>query len=395
MQRTRRSLAALLFALSSASCATDEPPDQTPVDATTDPASDADVTADDVALDPGTLDTGEDLDVIDSSDVPDQVDTARDLDATDLLEETDARVPDLPPGPDYPRDDTLRLNHIQVEGTHNSYHIEPPTPLDDSHRYTMPTLGEQLAEHGVRAFELDIHWDNRLEGFRVYHLPGIDPLSVCDAFTDCMRDLRGWSDENPGHSPLFVFIEPKDDLDIANPIRGRLGDLETEILSVWPRRRILTPDEVQGDHASLAEALRVDGWPTLGEVRNRVVFLLLDSGRHRDDYTEGGTTLAGRLMFGDFDFGHPLAALSSESPSADALAGGVILRVRAGDVPEGITTEEIEAAVATGGHLVVTDFPGPVDGLEVHMAIPGGSPSGCNPVTAPVDCAASDVENLP
>src|SRR5215212_8040257 len=70
-------------------------------------------------------------------------------------------VPEEPPPLptyDYPLDDVLRLNHIQMKGTHNSYHIAPEGAIDDW-RYTHAPLDIQLAAQGVRKVELDTHYN--------------------------------------------------------------------------------------------------------------------------------------------------------------------------------------------------------------------------------------------
>src|SRR5262245_35365237 len=75
-----------------------------------------------------------------------------------------------PPLPAYPRDGTLRLNHIQVVGSHNSYHIQPKEPLFSflkhlfgdivqAWAYTHPPLDEQFESQGVRQIEIDVFAD--------------------------------------------------------------------------------------------------------------------------------------------------------------------------------------------------------------------------------------------
>jgi len=71
----------------------------------------------------------------------------------------------------YRLDGELRLNQVQARGTHNSYHLEPADPVDESHRYSHLPLGRQLAELGVRQVELDLHLRTGV-GFEVFHLPG-------------------------------------------------------------------------------------------------------------------------------------------------------------------------------------------------------------------------------
>src|SRR5690606_34693672 len=81
----------------------------------------------------------------------------------------------------------LRMNHIQVKGSHNSYHIEPPPEtldlymtIDDSAytlAYTHDPLPVQLEEQGVRQIELDVFNDpggdyppEGTPGFKVMHI---------------------------------------------------------------------------------------------------------------------------------------------------------------------------------------------------------------------------------
>ena len=71
-------------------------------------------------------------------------------------------------------DDELRMNQLQVIGTHNSYHVRDK-PIKSGRasewNYTHPPLDVQL-DRGVRSFELDLHW--RGGEFLVFHVPIID-----------------------------------------------------------------------------------------------------------------------------------------------------------------------------------------------------------------------------
>jgi len=50
----------------------------------------------------------------------------------------------------------LKINHIQVKGTHNSYHIKPFGPTARAYEYTHEPLDVQAGEFDVRQFELDV-----------------------------------------------------------------------------------------------------------------------------------------------------------------------------------------------------------------------------------------------
>lgn len=294
-------------------------------------------------------------------------------------------------------DDQLRLNHVQVKGTHNSYHLEPDNPVDDSHRYSHPTLTDQLALHHVRQFELDLHRTDA-GSFDVFHLPAIDSDTTCLAFTDCLTELKDWSDANGWHLPLVVWLEPKDELDgLADgyqPIGDALFDVDEAIRSVWPDDRLFTPDDLRADHADLPTALAADGWPTLDRVRGKVLFALLDSGSHRDTYVAGNEALEGRVLFVDSSAPtDPYAALVKDGSPADitswASQGFVITDngSGAGDSDEQAAAAD-QSALDAGVHQLATDLPAPTEGYWLDLA------PRCNPVTAPAACDPAELEKL-
>jgi hypothetical protein len=55
-----------------------------------------------------------------------------------------------------------------------------------------------------------------------------------------------------------------------------------------------------------------------------------------------------------------------------------------------------DAAIASGAQFVSTDYPAPDPdfGTGYFVEIPGGMPAGCNPIGAPPECMAADIENL-
>src|SRR5688572_16959910 len=106
-------------------------------------------------------------------------------------------------------DEVLRLNDIQMEGTHNSYHIETTGGIIPAWAYTHKPLDVQLTMQGARQFELDIHYAGP-GTFQVHHVPP-DVGSTCTSLTACLGILKTWSDAHPRHAPLVVLIEQKDE----------------------------------------------------------------------------------------------------------------------------------------------------------------------------------------
>lgn len=313
---------------------------------------------------------------------------------------------------DYPLDDTLRLDQIQVKGTHNSYHIEKDGPQGQPAippwQYTMAPLDVQLDQQGVRQVELDLNWiqDDVGDGhhFEVFHVTLADDSTTCRLFTDCLRTIKKWSDRYPGHLPIYIEMETKDGFTVEGA-EDYFAEIDREILSVFPRERIITPDEVQGSAATLPEALQ-NGWPTLGKLRGRIFFGIDESDEVRTAYTHGDKDLHGRLAFIDSSPDMPYGALAIlNDPTEDdvaaaipkALAAHLLVRTRSdtdGDEARANDKHRFQLALQSGANFISTDFPAPVAGLDYYIEIPDGTPARCNPVTAKdVECTSLDLEN--
>ena len=300
----------------------------------------------------------------------------------------------------YPLDELLRLNHLQVKGTHNSYHQEPDFVFHPSHAYTHPPLDEQLGEHGVRAFELDVH----LEGdeVSVYHILFIDEKSSCDTFAECLSVMKGWSDANPGHLPIMVWIEAKQETGGQN--FEDLGVLDEVIESIFPPERLLTPDDVKAGYGSLREALEKEGWPRLSQVRNRAMFMVLNGGSGTDAYTHGGQHLEGRAMFmgaSASEFGAPWAAVAKiNDPGSvhvsEAHAHNILVASNgcSAESAEDACFDRLETALSSGVQMYKDDFVFPIEGMTYWLDFPDGQPARCNAVTAPPECTAEALESL-
>lgn len=296
-----------------------------------------------------------------------------------------------------PLDDTLRVHHLQALGTHNSYHLRPASPVPEWD-YSHAPLDVQLGQQGVRALELDLHWIDECGRFLVRHIPVFDGRSTCDSFVDCLTLVRRWSDANPSHHPLFLHLEPKGDWPDA-AVEQRLTAMEREILSVFPRELVITPDEVRGTSATLAEAVRARGWPTLRAARGRVLFYIDRTDNLRTIYTHNNRDLAGRLAFVDAARTDPFAGVlvlnNARSPEVPmAVRENFLVRVFAWSAPDMRDDALVQAAFDSGAHIVSTDFPAVTPTVPRPVQVPGGTPSRCNPLTAPMGCTAEAVERL-
>jgi hypothetical protein len=312
----------------------------------------------------------------------------------------------------YPLDSSLRVDEVQLLTTHNSYHqrgpVQLPGVLGDQVDYEHPPLDEQLEDEGIRGFELDVATTGN--DFPVVHTPVVDAESNCSPFIECLRVIKAWSDSHPGHAPIFVLVEAKDGL-LERGLDPRLREfdaaalagLDEEIRSVFKPNQLLVPDDVRGRSRTLRTAVRDRGWPTMSKARGKVVFVLNSGGAKRDIYLDGRPSLQGAPMFVTADPDAPSAAVIKVDDPDEALIKRLVrdhfvVRTRAdADVVEARTndTGRAEIALRSGAQIVSTDFPvpDPTINADYSVQLPGGKPARCNPVQAPKDCRAVDVEN--
>lgn len=340
----------------------------------------------------------------------------------------------------------IRLNEIQSLGTHNSYHLMPRPALFQLllnfdpdlavWEYNHGPLEEQFEFEGVRQIELDVFrdptgglygvrigaalvGDNPVSpdpemfepGLKVLHVQELDFETTCTTFIKCLTEVKDWSDANPNHLPIAILVELKDDaipdplsLGFVTPIpfdTASLDDVDQEILSVFPTDQLIRPDDVRIPGFTLEESVLQAGWPTLGESRGRVIFLM---DNRRDDYVVGHPNLEGRAMFTNSTAGTPDGAFvklndpqGSFAEIQDLVSRGYLVRTRADsntlEARSGDTTRR-DVALESGAQFVSTDYPTPdvLFGTGYQVVIPDGEPSRCNPLNAPSGCREASLE---
>jgi len=308
-------------------------------------------------------------------------------------------------------DGTLRTNQVQVLATHNSYHIQQDAPIQSSPttQYTHAPLDQQLETQGVRGFEIDVV--NAPDGqFPVVHTPVVDATSNCTPLAQCLQLVRQWSRAHTGHVPIFILIEPKTDaIDrVIDPTLREFDPAGLDQLDALVRSslggQLITPDSVRGSSNTLRDAVRQNGWPTLGKTRGKVMVTLNTGGSTRATFLQGHESLRGRAMFvtTDGEGSSAAAVIKMDDPDEQRIQqlvkDGFIVRTRAdADLVEArahdVTRRDL--TLRSGAQIVSTDFevPVPAIGGDYVVQIPGGTPARCNPVDAPKNCRPTDVEN--
>jgi hypothetical protein len=335
----------------------------------------------------------------------------------------------------------VRINQIQVIGTHNSYHagLTPGVAklLQTTNAkafegldYTHSGLTDQL-NHGIRQVELDIFGDAKggrfaspfgatlnaggaaaydpehimmKPGFKVLHVQDVDYVSNCQPFTACLTEIRAWSRAHSTHLPIFILVETKTQAPIPSvpgmanyePFTAQALDaLDAEIRSIFPDREIILPNQVRGHYATLPQAVAHGGWPTLKAARGKVVFLL-DQTNVTATYVADHPALVGRILFTNATPGSPDAAFVEQNDATpEAIAAlvkqGYLVRTRSdADTKEGRSGSTVrrDATLRSGAQLVSTDYPWyePARWSGYSVSLPGQEVVRCNPVTAPAGC---------
>lgn len=354
-----------------------------------------------------------------------------------------------------PQGGAVRLNQLQVIGTHNSYHreisepeqaayeaaIKTPGDYDAFLAYSHAGLPQQFARQDVRGLELDVLGDPqgglyatplirtilglgplpdpawRAPGAKVLHVVDADYETTCVQLVTCLRQVRDWSQSHPGHVPIPIMLELKRSDSRVVAAGGvvapawdaaALDALDAEIRSVFAEDEMITPDDVRRRGKTLEASVLRHGWPKLRDSRGQVMFLLdNDPGAIRDAYVAERPSLEGRVLFTNSRPGlRDAAFIKRNEPRtvntaqiADLVRRGYYVRTRS-DVPlqtvRADDTSMLEAALASGAQLVSTDFP--QIGMSARYdsdfvaALPEGGPARCNPVNAPRNCRDERLE---
>lgn len=335
---------------------------------------------------------------------------------------------------------SLRLDHVQFIGSHNSYKramqpelrelIRPFYGNVDSVNYSHLSLTDQL-NLGLRNLELDVYNDpvggtyadpmgNRAlketgvepwprddaaalltPGFKVMHDADFDFRTCHIALEACLAELRAWSMAHPGHAPIVLTMNTKQGERVvpgaAKPAdfdERALRSLDATIAAGVGRERILTPDDVRGPSTTLRESVTTRGWPSLAAAQGRFIFVLDETGKPRERYLAAFPGLRGATLFADVPPDRPEAAIfvindpvKDESRIRDLVRQGFLVRTRAdADTKEARTNNlaRFEAAMRSGAQIITTDYYIPdrsISDLYI-VRFEGGSLLRANPVTA-------------
>lgn len=308
--------------------------------------------------------------------------------------------------------DAQPLNHVQFIGSHNSYKRAPQPELRelirpfygsvDDINYNHLSLTDQL-NLGLRNLELDIYNDpvggtyadpmgNRMlvqsqvtpwprpdadqlktPGFKVLHDADFDFRTCHIAFEDCLAELAAWSGSHPRHTPIVITMNTKQgERAVPGAIKpaefdgASLTRLDETVRSNIGDKRLITPDDIRGDHATLREAITTRGWPSLDELRGRFLFVLDEGDPVRERYLSAFPGLRRAAYFVDVPPDSPQAGVmvindpvKDEAKIRDLVTRGFLVRTRAdADTREARANDRsrFDAAMRSGAQIITTDY---------------------------------------
>ncbi|MFU2510550.1 Ca2+-dependent phosphoinositide-specific phospholipase C [Pseudoalteromonas sp. ASV78] len=298
----------------------------------------------------------------------------------------------------------VKLNELQVIGSHNSYKTgldeQIVNKLDnlesgfaDKISYAHPALNEQL-DLGLRQLEIDVLADNQggrysnplgqawtknqlysdvqkqqlaKPGFKVLHIPDIDVGSHCVLFAECLTQLKSWSNQHPHHLPIYILFNVKESrwtkMAGVQPELFSVSHyqaLSKEIAKVLGQDKLLTPADVKQPNQGLAESIKSQGWPELESVRGKFVFIFDVNERQLQRFAQ----VANPNMFAAWPISHPNAAfLLFNNPQqqhkliTQAVAQGFIVRTRADEFnAKQSPHNRAKSAITSGAQIISSDF---------------------------------------
>lgn len=275
----------------------------------------------------------------------------------------------------------LPLDQVWLLGTHNSYWAERQGGDPYGSGVGQP-IAEQILSEGARHLEFDLHTGSQPGTFSVHHVVASD--SVCLTLQECLGLVRTAHAALPQHHPIVLMLEMKNLSASLFDDQHTIADLDRTVAEglgplLYRPKDLLARCPGQ---PTLLDCIRQVGWPTLGELRGRILVAVMGywhmfGGQDDIDWVNYATSgdIADRAAF-------PLATASSwdalvaetravvsKERYAAALAQTVFLeRGNLSEVAAARKTGrmirysvnspiDFERAVAAGAHLLPTDVP--------------------------------------
>ncbi|CAF2613599.1 unnamed protein product [Rotaria sp. Silwood2] len=251
----------------------------------------------------------------------------------------------------------------------------------------------------------------------VYHMQLIDDKTNCYCFSDCLVRIHRWSQQNPKHYPIFLFIEIKQRFreDFLTALYGgvrcqHFESMKEQILQVFPIDSFILPELIRGQQISINLALKKQrqdelsgnysygnyGWPPLSLSLGKILVSFIDDEHNIVvDLISTCESLSNFFFIAQTNINLPYASiinirnpLVNEQLIIESHTNGQISRVLLGYGDQQLF-ERYQQARKYGIHIISTDFV-QCDDTELCQSVKNDfqstSPILCNTVLVPSFC---------
>lgn len=280
----------------------------------------------------------------------------------------------------------VKFNEVSFFATHNSYQTRSAEAyckiFDNLSTVTFGLVSEKTGDFesqtlteqfncGIRSIELDIETIKNGDevSFVCLHKPCLDMGTTCYDLELTLKEIKMWSDYNPDHLPITIIIEPKKGFLPMKDMKAFNLDFALELDELLRKAlgdKLYEPSDAIGEYESFADMRLADGWTELKDMRGKVAVLLHEADV-TDEYIAVDESIKSQAMFPmlryeDRDLSYASFLLMNDP--AEALAHkdevieekNLIVRTRADTFKE-VTREDLEDSLASGAHLISTDYP--------------------------------------
>lgn len=170
----------------------------------------------------------------------------------------------------------VKFNNSYSVACHNCYEKKLASDLQDVFTYTKTIELDIWNENFGLGPIASLFGKSLKNDWYVKHKPQQRGNKNCvdGSFHKCLRQIKDWSDQNPDHDVITIFIDKK-----QNWWPGLVGkspaDLDDLLLSVFSKQNIFTPADLLQAKANLKEAAFAN-WPSLQSLKGKFVFVITD-----------------------------------------------------------------------------------------------------------------------
>lgn len=184
----------------------------------------------------------------------------------------------------------VRYNEVRQKSVHNTFQRSE-------------SIADQFLYWRVRSMEIDVHhsdvFGNSTKGDWAVHHDWYDPISTVAKLSQFLRMVRGLNRLVPQHEVLTLFIDIKDPFPKSATAHHGWRAFD-ELLTKELGSRLYRPANLlrrSRGATRLRESLEARGWPTLTQLRGKIIVVLTGSPTQLANYAAGPRAALTRSAF--------------------------------------------------------------------------------------------------